>query len=132
MRPFSDPKVAAKFANFPDEIRKRMLPLRELVFEIAAEDPRIGPIEETLKWDQPSYLTSETKSGSTIRLGTPNSGGYGIYTHCQTTIMSDFQSIFSELNYDGNRGVLFASDVLPPQEALRHLIKSALTFHLKD
>ena len=27
-----------------------------------------GPIEETLKWGDPAYVTSATKSGSTIRV----------------------------------------------------------------
>jgi hypothetical protein len=132
MTPFNDPKVAAVFDGFPHDCQHHMRAVREVIFDIANSDPRIGPLEETLKWGQPSYLTSTTKSGSTIRLAVPKSGGYGIYTHCQTTIMSDFQSVFSDLTYDGNRGILFKADEPPPLDALRPLIKSALTYHLKS
>ncbi len=132
MTPFSDPNVARAFDDFPDECRSQLRSIRELIFEVAASDPRVGTLEETLKWGQPAYLTPETKSGSTMRLAVPKTGGYGIYTHCQTSIMSDFQSVFSDLKFDGNRGVLFQSDDEPPLDVLRPLVKGALMYHLKD
>ncbi len=66
--PFQNTDVEAIFNNYPSEIRKKCLQLRQLIFDTAAKDPRIGPIEETLKWGEPSYLPSQTKSGSMIRL----------------------------------------------------------------
>ena len=131
MTPFQDPKVELVFADIPTESRRKLMQIREMIFEVASSDERIGTIEETLKWRQPSYLTSETKSGTTIRLGATKTGGFGIYTHCQTSVMSDFKSIFSDLNFDGNRGLLFDKTQIPPETALEQLIKSALTYHLK-
>ncbi|MEP5760732.1 MAG: DUF1801 domain-containing protein [Litoreibacter sp.] len=129
---FHSSAVADKFETFPEDARVGLLTLRELIFDVAAAHPEVGPIEETLKWGQPSYLTPKTKSGSTIRLGAPKTGGFGIYTHCQTTIMSDFQHLFpSDFSYEGNRAVHFAPDAIVDKDKLRLLIASALTYHLK-
>lgn len=93
--------------------------------------PEIGRIQETLKWGQPSYLTPETKAGSTIRLGVPKQGGFALYAHCQTTIISDFQAIFGEdFRFDGNRAVTFSAHDEPDTDKLRLLVRSALTYHL--
>ena len=67
--PFEETAVAGVFENFPDASRAGLLLLRDLVFDVAALDPRIGKLTETLKWGQPSYLTLESKSGTPIRLG---------------------------------------------------------------
>lgn len=130
--PFSSPAVAAKFAAFPQPERNGLLALRQLIFDVARDTPGVGRIEETLKWGQPAYLTPETKSGSTIRLGLPRQGGFAIYTHCQTTILSDFQSLFPDgLVFEGNRAIHFAHDQELPLDRLRLLIANALTYHLK-
>ncbi len=131
--PFRDPAVAAAFEVFADEARPGLLQMRDLIFEVAAETEAVGTVEETLKWGQPAYLTPETKSGSTIRLGAPKDGGVALYAHCQTTIISDFRGLFpDEFTYEGNRAIRFAEgeDLKPDMLAL--LIKSALTYHVKD
>lgn len=130
--PFEDPDVEAKFASFPEPARTGLLTLRSLIFQTAETTPGIGVLKETLKWGQPAYLTPETKSGSTIRLGLPKQGGFALYTHCQTTTLSDFRSIFpDDFAYDGNRAVHFKDGTALPLEKLRLLIRSALTYHLK-
>ncbi|QPH55894.1 DUF1801 domain-containing protein [Pontivivens ytuae] len=121
--PFESPNLEAAFASFPESERDALLTLRQLILDTAKT---IGPIEESLKWGQPAYRTPK---GSTLRLGLPKSGGYAIYAHCQTTIISDFRSLFpDDFRYDGNRGVLFATGETPGQEKLRLLIRSALTY----
>ena len=42
--------------------------LRQLIFDVAAKTKDVGQLEETLKWGEPAYLTSESKSGSLIRI----------------------------------------------------------------
>lgn len=127
------PDLQAAFDSFPDSIRDDLLRVRALILAVATETPAIGRVEETLKWGQPSYLTPETKSGSTIRLGVPKAGGYAIYTHCQTSLIADFQSLFpDDFTYEGNRAVVFADGEKPDEDKLRLLIKSALTYHLKS
>lgn len=130
--PFSDPDVEATFASFPAPARRGLMTLRRLIFETAKEIPQVGRLEETLKWGQPAYLTPETGSGSTIRLGLPKQGGFALYTHCRTTLVPDFRSLFpDDFTYEGNRAVLFQDGEAPDRDKLRLLIRSALTYHLK-
>ncbi len=132
MNPFDDPNVERAFAEFPDAVRSDLMQLREMIFEVAAQTEGVGKIQETLKWGQPAYLTPETKSGSTIRLGLPKHGGFAIYAHCQTTILPDFQTIFpDDFIYEGNRAIHLTPDEKLPLEKLALLVKSALTYHLK-
>ncbi|WP_420347196.1 DUF1801 domain-containing protein [Pelagibius sp.] len=130
--PFKDRNVEAAFAAFPQPARRGLLALRALIFETAAATPGVGALEETLKWGQPAYLTPETKAGSTLRLGLPKDGGFALYAHCQTTIVSDFRSLFPDaFAYEGNRAVRFDEGAALPREELTLLIRSALTYHLK-
>ncbi|MEM9011207.1 MAG: DUF1801 domain-containing protein [Pseudomonadota bacterium] len=128
---FADAEVAAAFAAFSEEVRPGLLSLRRLIFETAATTPGVGRLQETLKWGEPAYLTAESKSGSTLRLGPAKQGGFALYAHCQTTIISDFRALFpDDFHFEGNRAVRFHAAAPLPQEKLRLLIASALTYHL--
>ena len=129
--PFQEQSVAAAFEAFNAEERAALLDLRVLIFDVAAQNPKIGELIETLKWGQPAYLPKKPKIGTTVRVGTPKTGGFGLYTHCQTSLMGDFSMQHgAELKFDGNRGVLFESGADIPEEAMRILIERALTYHL--
>lgn len=130
--PFKDPDVEARFASFPDPARTGLMRLRGLIFETAETTPGVRALEEALRWGQPAYLTPETRSGSTIRLGLPKQGGFAIYTHCQTTILSDFRGMFpDDFVYEGNRGIHFRNGEALPEDRLKLLILKALTYRLK-
>ena len=68
MRRFSDSDVASVFKAYPPRIRAKLMALRELVFDTARRTGGVGPLTETLKWGQPSYLTEATGSGTTVRI----------------------------------------------------------------
>lgn len=105
--------------------------LRELIFDTALKTEGVGELLETLKWNQPAYLTPATKSGSTLRLACPKLGGFAIYAHCQTTIISDFQNAYpDDFKYEGNRAVHFQAGDKLPLKKLEMLVRSALTYHL--
>ncbi len=93
----------------------------------------LGDIEETLKWGQPSYLTQQSKSGSTIRIGREKKtqGDFAIYFKCQTTLVAAFKERYKNIfRYEGNRAILFnVGDKIPIRE-LSHCIAMALTYHL--
>ena len=131
---FKDPKVAAVFENYPKKVRTRLMFLRALIYDIAYKTEGVGELEETLKWGQPSYLTSRTGSGTTLRLDqlAALKGKYEICVHCQTTLVGPFRAQYGdEFTYDGNRGlVLDAEDDIPVEE-LSHFIYLALTYHLR-
>lgn len=131
--PFQNPKVAALFETYPTEIRERLLILRQMIFDVAANTPGVGKIEETLKWGQPSYVTSETKSGTTIRLDQVKAvaGEYAIYAHCQTPIIDNFRQMYGkEFKFEKNRAIHFDESDKIPVKKMREFIKMALTYHL--
>ena len=129
--PFEDPAVKAVFASYPEPERNKLLVIRERIFQTADQTAGVGTLLETLKWGQPAYLTPQTGSGSTIRLGMPKSGGFAIYVHCQTTILSDFQQVFPDaFTYEGNRAVQFDAEDPLQLSKLDLLITRALTYHL--
>lgn len=120
---FEDVNVAAVFSAFPVELRAGLLGLRARIMAVASEEGIA--VEEALRWGQPAYLAPK---GSTIRLGVPKSGGFALYTHCQTSLMADFKAICPALNYEGHRAVHFTAVESPP-EAIDMLIRAALTYH---
>ncbi|MBL4837249.1 MAG: DUF1801 domain-containing protein [Kordiimonadaceae bacterium] len=130
--PFKNPAVEAVFNSFPDEARSGLLILRDLIFNSAQTTKAVGCLTETLKWGQPAYLTSESKSGSTIRLGMTKTENFAIFVHCQTTILADFKELFGdEFTYDGNRAIHFKPGQAIADTKIEYLIKRALTYHLK-
>ncbi|MCZ6861937.1 MAG: DUF1801 domain-containing protein, partial [Alphaproteobacteria bacterium] len=114
-----------------------LMRLRGLILEAASTTQGVGNLEETLKWGQPSYLTTETKAGSTIRIDKIKSGDrqyaqqYAMYFHCQTTLVSTFRELYpDEFSFEANRAIIFSEEEELPEDALRHCIALALTYHL--
>lgn len=130
---FTDSAVETVFDAYPRALRPKLIALRRLIFETAAATDGVGKLEETLKWGQPSYLTTQTGSGSTIRIDRLKSSGnhYAVFFHCQTNLIETFRELYpKEMTYDGNRSITFHSDDDVPEPALRHCIALALTYHL--
>jgi hypothetical protein len=130
-RRFLNPVVKETFNAYPKIVRDKLLFLRKLIFQVAEENDEIGKIEETLKWGDPSYLTNAPKSGTTIRLSRVRAYDtkFAISIHCQTSLMSDFKELYPELEYGGNRSIIFDVSTEFSTEAVRHFIFLALTYH---
>ena len=130
---FSDPAVGAVFSTYPKPLKAKLLALRRLIFDTAKTTKGVGALQETLKWGQPSYLTPETKSGSTIRIDQVKSATnqYAVYFHCQTNLVETFRELYpKEFSYGGNRSILLNAKGEVPEAALRHCVALALTYHL--
>jgi hypothetical protein len=130
---FKDPAVDAVFAAYPKPLRTKLLALRRLIFDTASKTKGVGELDETLKWGQPSYLTSQSKSGSTVRIDRVKSsaGQVAVYFHCQTNLVATFRELYpKQLTYGGNRAIIFNADDDIPEAALRHCVALALTHHL--
>lgn len=133
-RPFKDPAVESVFAAFPPKQRSSLMELRALIFETAAHTDGAGHIVETLRWSQPAYLTENPKSGSTIRIGTEKKSPdrTAMFFHCQTSLVATFRDLYpDELEYQGNRAILFSPGAAIPKEELKHCIALALTYHMR-
>jgi hypothetical protein len=134
MRKFHDARVAATFKAYPPVMRARLMALRETIFEVAAATPGVGGLTETLKWRQPSYLTEETGSGTTVRIDRlkGDSGGYAVYFHCRSGLVGQFRELYPDtFAYDGKRAITFGPDDRLPLGELKHCLALALTHHLR-
>jgi uncharacterized protein DUF1801 len=132
-RKSQDTAVDATFGAYPKPVKAKLLALRRLIFDTAKITRGVGALEEALKWGQPSYLTLETKSGSTVRIdqvkATP--GQYAVYFHCQTDLVETFRELYPKLSYSGNRAILLDAAEKLPEAELRHCVALALTYHLR-
>ena len=130
---FKNAEVKAVFATYSKEMQSKLLILRQLIFDVAAQTNGVGELEETLKWGQMSYLTSQTKSGSLIRIDQIKSqqNKYAMFFHCQTTLVDSFKEMYrDQFEFDGNRSIILNIKDKVPVEALRHCVLMALTYHL--
>ncbi|MEZ4515641.1 MAG: DUF1801 domain-containing protein [Chloroflexota bacterium] len=125
-----DPEVRAVFDQYPEPTRERLLSLRELVYTTAAETEGVGPLEETLKWGQISYLNP---AGTTLRIGTVKGSPdqIAIYVHCQTSIVETLRELYTGvLEFEGNRCIILPLDDVLPIDEVRHCIQIILTYRL--
>ncbi|MCP4320088.1 MAG: DUF1801 domain-containing protein [Hyphomicrobiales bacterium] len=132
MTPFQSSDVEAVYSSYPGDMRDKMLMLRELVFLTASETDGVGTIKETLKWGEPSYLTVRPKSGTTIRVNwhPDRPADFSVYFHCQTNLISTCQELYPNLfDFEGNRRMSYAAAKPPPEDALKHCLALALTYH---
>ncbi len=108
--------------------------LRRVILETAASTEGVGEIEEALKWGEPAYLTTKSKSGSTIRIDwkESNPSQYGMFFNCRTTLVDTFRTLYpTEFKYEGNRSIVFDENDAVPVEELSFCVAAALTYHRK-
>lgn len=132
MRPIENTAVAQVFEAYPAGVRQRLLALRELIFKTAASTEGVGELEETLKWGEPAYLTSQSKSGSTIRIDwkKSNPSEYAMYFNCQTNLVETFRTLFPiGFNFVGDRAIVFNVSEPVPLDSLGFCVAAALTYH---
>ena len=132
---FLEPQVAAHFDRYPAAVKKKMLNLRELIFDVAAQSPEIGSLQETLKWGEPAYLTAQTKSGSTVRMDWKAKAPekIAIYFNCNTTLVDSFRGMFpNDFEFEGNRVLVLRADQPLPKKELSICVKASLTYHLRN
>jgi hypothetical protein len=132
-RPFPNADVAGVFRAYPPTVKARLMRLRDLIFETASATPGVGEIDETLKWGQPSYLTSQSGSGTTVRIDRAKGadGEVAIYVSCLTDLVATFRERYPKLRYEGKRAIHLRAEDHLNEAALRHCIALALTYHLR-
>ena len=129
MDKFNNLEVEEVFNAYPDNIRTKMIFLRQLVLETAAEIDSVKNIEETLKWGEPSYLT---KNGSTIRMNWKQSkpNQYAMYFNCKTKLVDTFKELYKDtFKFESNRAIVFNLNDKIPVDELKHCISLSLIYH---
>lgn len=132
IRMIENAAVAQVFDTYPAAMRQKLLGLRELIFNTAAATKGVGKLEETLKWGEPAYVTAQSKTGSTIRIGwkQKNPSQYAMYFHCQTDLIERFRTLFpSDFRFEGNRAIVFEETDSVATDSLAVCIAAALTYH---
>ena len=133
MNKLTDPTLIEIFDSYPKVFRENLLKLRQLILNTAQKTKNVGKLEEVIRWGEPSFITSETRSGSTIRIAWHKSKPmqYGIFFNCNTTLVATFKEKYGDLfKYEGNRYIFFYENDRIPRKELSECIALALTYHL--
>ncbi len=130
-RDFDSLEVALVFDTYSEEIQAKLMHLRQLIFDTANTIEGVGELQEALRWGEPSYLTTQSKSGSILHIDSKKPTEYAVYVHCQTDLIARFKELYpGQFEYDGNRGILFDKSDKVPDGKLSDFISMALTYHL--
>jgi len=129
MTPFINNDVEEKYSSYPNDIREKLLKLREIIYDVAKNEDTIDNVEEALRWNEPSFIT---KNGSTIRIDWKKSkpNQYSIYFNCKTKLVETFKTLFSDrFSFEGNREIVFQKNDVIDLDALKYCILLSLTYH---
>ncbi|MES2820999.1 MAG: DUF1801 domain-containing protein [Pseudomonadota bacterium] len=123
-----NPDIQAKFDGYPEDARRQLIKIRELILAIAAEN-ELGNVEETLKWGEASYLV---KGGTPIRvdwkLKSPDV--IKVFFHCQTCLIETVKELYrNDLQYEGKRAIVIPIGANIEQLPLRYCLGLALKYH---
>jgi hypothetical protein len=130
----TDKLFKATIAPYSAAVQKKLTQLRSLILATARETDGVGATEETLKWNQFSFLTSESASGSTIRIdgSRKEPAKLAMYVHCQSGLIDEFKQHYARtLQFEGKRAVVLDAAEPLPKDALKHCISLALTHHMR-
>ena len=119
--------VKRKFETYPANISILLHNLRDLILSVAKQDG-ICDITETLKWGEPSYIST---IGSTIRFDwkAKYPDQYCLYFNCKTSLIETFKEVYSDtFTYDGNRAIIFRIGQNLPLTELSHCISMSLRY----
>ncbi|MEP5153482.1 hypothetical protein [Planktotalea sp.] len=123
--------VRTVLQSYPARAQAKFMDVRQMIFE-EAERLGVGPLEETLKWGEPSYLTPKTKAGTTIRIGwsAKREDKFGLFFNCKTDLVSRLRGDFPiEFEYEGTRAATVPLDHDLPDFATRAAVAMALNYH---
>jgi len=120
-------EASDKFYKYPKDVRKKLFELRALIFRVASSLD-LGKVEETLKWGEPSF---RVVSGSPIRIDwkskTPEK--YFLFFNCNTKLIDTYRELYSdELEFEGNRAIVFQVSKPLPEDTIERCIALALTY----
>ena len=125
----TDPRLEEVFKNYPNFVRPQLEYLRTLIRKTAEETEGVTQLEETLKWNEPSFIT---KIGSTFRIDwkEKHAKQYAIYFQCSSRLIDTFRLVFNDVfNFEGKRAIIFRIDQEIPETELKQCIRTALTYY---
>ena len=120
-------QIQNKFDTYPKSAQVALLEIRSLILDVA-EQQKLGTVEETLKWGEPSYLV---KGGSAVRFDwkekTPQQ--YFLFFNCKTKLVDTFRELYSnDLGFQGNRAIVLNLNEPIPITIVQHCIELSLKY----
>lgn len=135
MTPIIDPRIEQVFESFPENLKPHLRWLRTVVLATAAETEGVGAIHETVRRGLPAYITKDSQSGTTIRIGPVRDrpGYYAVFFNSQLDLVSSFRSQFAGLfEFEGTHAIAFHVNDEVPLAAVCSCIRTALTYYLQE
>ena len=119
--------------EWPKDAQTHFHGLREIVHDTAASNPKVGPLTETLKWGEPSFLTDKSRSGTTLRIcwkaKTP--AEIGLFVICRTDMLEQVRALFPDaFRFEGTRAAYLPLSQPIPVDAVSFLTSRTQTYHL--
>jgi hypothetical protein len=134
MQPIASHKIMDVLAAYPGALRKRVLFLRGLIFDVASKLKGFPPLEEFLFLGEPIYRIAQSRHAIKVRISRKNRRNrlpteYALQFRAKVDIISTFRTLFpSTFRYEGNSIVFDEGDAIPVKE-LRVCLFMALTHH---
>ena len=122
-------EVTKLIEGYPIEAQNQLKKIRQIIFKIATDHDKIEKLEETTKWGEPAYLTP---LGSTLRMDWKAKAPYqfALYFQCTSQLIPTFRFVFpDQLNFEGNRAIIFNVKDAIPIDVIEKCIRTALIYH---
>lgn len=117
-----------RIKTYPPNVIKKLEELRALILE-SAEELSIPKIEETLKWNEPSFVV---KGGSTLRYDwkEKNPEQINLYFKCTSKIVPSIKLVYGDkFKYEKTRAICFDLNTSIPHQETKKCIGLALKYH---
>ncbi|MEP5732549.1 MAG: hypothetical protein ABJL67_24625 [Sulfitobacter sp.] len=118
-------------AHWSDPAQQAVWICRTLFHQISTERD-IGPLDETLKWGQPSWRPVRPRTGSTLRMGwrQADADHLAFFVDCKTNLAAQMQDIYPDVfQNDGKRALLLPLSRPFAEQAVAHLAELTFTYH---
>tara|TARA_R110002049_G_scaffold23545_3_gene83320 strand:- start:34817 stop:35224 length:408 start_codon:yes stop_codon:yes gene_type:complete len=123
--------LLARIATWPAPAQHALWTCRARFHDIAKRDD-IGPLDEALKWNQPSWRPRRPRTGSTLRLlwDEQQPGDLAFFVDCKTDIAARMQHLYPDLPAnDGRRRIAVSLAAPLPDDAISHLAEMTFCYH---
>ena len=121
-------EVNKVISAYPDEAKKKIIYIVDLIFE-TADEINAGKITESIKWGEPSFCV---KNGTPIRTAwkSKTENEIGVYFSCSTSLIETFRVIYNDqFRFEGKRGIIFNLEEKIPETELKNCFAVALKYH---
>ncbi|MEP3947552.1 hypothetical protein [Ascidiaceihabitans sp.] len=129
MQPLA-PNLTAILQRWPTAAQNHFNDLRTIVHS-AAKDADVDLLETT-KWNEPAWLPSKPRIGSTLRScwHPKHADALGLFLNCNSTLPETMRTLYPDtFTFEGKRSIWLPLDAPLPEDPLHHCATLTLTYH---